>query len=87
VDQRGRGHSLNGQGAAGREQVVRDAAPYEVQVPIPDDGHVTVDIRERRADVVARLLAMEVSPRTLITLLPEWERLILTVAAQHTARR
>ena len=87
MDQRGRGHSLNGQGAAGQAQVVRDAASYEVQVPIPDDGHVTVDIRERRADVVARLLAMQVSPRTLITLLPEWEQLILAVAAGHTAKR
>ncbi len=64
-------------------EVVLTAERCEVHVPIPDDGHVVVDARERRPEVVARLLALGVSTETLITLLPDWEPLILQVATTH----
>jgi hypothetical protein len=84
VDQSGRGRSLSGAGAAGRAPGMVTAAHFEVSVPTPDDGHVLVDLRERRADVVGRLLDLGVTPRTLMTLLPEWEAMIARVAAQRS---
>jgi hypothetical protein len=83
VDQGGRGRSLAGGRAGGQATGTSTTAHFEVPIPIPDDGHVLVDLRERRADVVGRLLGLGVTPRTLTTLLPEWEELILTVAAQR----
>lgn len=68
-------------------QVVLTAQRCEVHVPTPDDGHVVIDARERRPEVVARLLALGVSAETLITLLPDWETLIREVADHHTIVR
>lgn len=55
----------------------------EIEFSTPDDGQISVRIRERRSEVVARLLAMGISTRTLMTLLPEWTDLIGSVAKEH----
>ena len=80
-----------GQGGHGRILTDRDTAlrssssPDEVQVPIPDDGHMVVNVRRRRPEVVARLLGLGVSTSTLITLLPEWRELIVQVAERDAS--
>lgn len=83
MDQGGRGRSLTETGAGDLAHGVSTAARRDAPVPVVDDGPVLVDIRARRADVVARLLDMGVTPRTLTTLLPEWEDLIATVVARR----
>lgn len=83
MDQGGRGRTLTGEGMVAETRSVLSEDRLEVDVPTPDNGHITVQVRERRADVVARLLAMGVSARTLTTLLPEWADLIDAVAAEH----
>jgi Fe2+ transport system protein FeoA len=84
VDQAGRGRSLTEAGAGERAHGVSTHIRHEPPLHIADDSPVLVDIRARRADVVQRLLDMGVTPRTLATLLPEWDELIATVAAQRS---
>lgn len=62
--------------------VTIDVRTPDVCVPIPQGGFVSVDLRHRREDVVRRLLGLGVSSCTLMTLLPEWEGLIVYVAGQ-----
>lgn len=71
----------NPAGRGARPQVVLTADRCEVHVPTPDDGEVIVDVRQRRPEVVARLLDLGVSARTLTILLPGWTSLIEEVAA------
>lgn len=58
-----------------------DASP-DVVTDIADD--VVVDIRQRRADVVRRLLCSGVSHRTLTALLPEWSDLIVGLSHEQS---
>lgn len=69
-----------------REPVLADDH-LEIELSTPDDGHISVRIRERRSEVVARLLALGISTRTLMTLLPEWTELIGSVANEHAEVR
>jgi hypothetical protein len=81
-----RGHLAGGHGpgdASGQSEVVLTADRHELHLPTGANGDVIVDVRQHRADVVARLLAVGVSPHTLTTLLPEWAELIAAVAAEH----
>ena len=58
-----------------------DVEKREVRVPIPSGTEVIVDPRERRDDVVRRLLDLGVAPETLMTVLPDWHALIRRVAS------
>lgn len=86
MDRGGRGQGLASETLSVPATAVA-ADRHEVRVPIPDDGHLIVDVRERRADVVARLLDLGVSVRCLTTLLPEWTELINAVAAERLDTR
>ncbi len=80
------GQGGHGRVLTGRDAPVRSSTSLdEVQVPVPDDGHVVVNVRQRRPEVVARLLGLGVSSATLLTLLPEWRELINQVSERHSA--
>ena len=66
----------------GGGHVTIDLRPFEIDVPVPGGDIVRVDPREHRADVVRRLLLLDVSVRILATLLPDWTELIDRVAAE-----
>lgn len=65
--------------ATRRSDRVAPTGDPHVSVPTPAGEVVLVDPRVHRVDVVRRLLALGVSPRTLTTLLPGWDRLIRAV--------
>lgn len=83
----GRRHASSREGAAFPREPVSPEDRLEIKVSTPDDGSISVHIRERRSEVVARLLAMGISTRTLTTLLPEWTELIGSVAKEHAHLR
>ena len=83
----GRRHVSAREGVAFPGEPVFSENRLEIEFSTPDDSSITVSIRERRSEVVARLLAMGISTRTLMTLLPEWTDLIGSIAKEHADLR